>query len=173
MRPEEAERENRIQQDQVDLVLLDRGAHGGQRVGRREEEDLAGHALDADAPLGLRGVEGGGPVVRRRSQDHEGGRVEPAPQVPEVVLNATDLGGEVVRDEEVSFHRAPPAWSCGRRGGRWGSAGLRAETQCRDQPGALEHAHGTRLVGVDDDGVVGLALEEEADDAVVAGRGVP
>ena len=40
------------------------------------------------------------------------------------------------------------------------------------QAGPLEHAHGARLVGVDDHGVVGLALEQEADDAVVAGGGV-
>ena len=45
---------------------------------------------------------------------------------------------------------------------------LRAEAQRRDEAGALEHPHGPRLVGVDDDGVVGLAPEEEGDDTVVA-----
>ena len=129
VRPEQAERERGVEQDEVDLVLLDRGAHGGQRVGRREEEDLAGHALNADAPLGLRGVEGGGPVVGGRGEDHEGGRVEPAPQVPEVVLDAADLGREVVGDEEVALHRAPPARSR-RRTVRRRAAGRSAGLRC-------------------------------------------
>ena len=74
----------------------------------------AGHPFDAHAPGGLRGVEGGGVVVGGGGQHDEGGGVEPAPEVPEVVLDAADLGREVVGDEQVTLH-APPGAADGRR----------------------------------------------------------
>ena len=46
------------------------------------------------------------------------------------------------------------------------------EAQVGDQPGPLEHPNGPRLVGVDDDRVTGLAIEQEGDKAVIAGVGV-
>ena len=66
---------------------------------------------------------------------------------------------------EVPPHRAPPVPA----GGAVEQTDPIGETQAGDEPGSLQHAHGPRLVGVDDDGIVRLAAEQEADDAVVTG----
>ena len=104
-------------------------------------------------------------------------RVEPAPELPQVVLDPADLGREVVRDEQVALHhRSSPAAHVARRCRTGRRAGVQRPAVLKRsvgyEPGALEHAHGTCLVGVDDHRVVGLAPEQEADDAVVAGIGV-
>ena len=99
---EEAEREARVEEDQVDLVSLTvaRTAASGRRG---EEEDGAGHPFDGDAALGLLGVELCGAGVRRRRQHHVR-RVETTPQLPEVALDPAHLGREVVGDQEVTLH---------------------------------------------------------------------
>src|SRR6185437_13354615 len=84
---QQAERQGRVQQDEVDLVLPHRRAHPGQRGRRREEEDGPRDPLDAHTPFRLRRVERGGTFVRGGGQHYVGPRVETLPQVREIVLD--------------------------------------------------------------------------------------
>jgi hypothetical protein len=153
-------------------VLVDATAHTLQGVRRREVKGRLGHSFDDEPMRLLLGIEGGRIGVRRRGEHHEGFRIEALPQLPEVALDAAHLGWEVIRHQQVTPHRGSQprlGWYPIRFDRELAGAG--AEAQRRDQSRPLEHAHGTRLVGVDDHRVIGLAAQEKGDDAVVAGVG--
>ena len=102
-RADQAERDGGVDDDEAgaDLGGEPVDASGHERVW---QQNRFGDSLD---PERLLGVELGRAVVRAGQHSELIGR-QPAPPLPQQRLDATDLGWEVVRDEEV-FHRVRPS----------------------------------------------------------------
>ena len=165
-RAEEPERQHGVEQDQVDRVVRHARAH------RRQVRPAVGKKRMVPGTRSMR-------TPRSACSASKAA----APSSDDAVSTTKEAGSSRSRGPRGSSGSRPPwagsRWSraggaspgsparrrrdgARRRSARCRSARPRAEAQRRHEPGALEHAHGARLVGVDDHGVIGLPPEEEA-----------
>ena len=142
--PEEAERQGRVEDDELGADLVGERVDLATQDGVRQQHRL----LAAHDPEGLLGIPGGGAVVRRGEDgDLVGG--QPAPQLPQVGLDAAELRREVVGDEQVPHGGCGSGSSARRRGAassaRTSGSGSSATTSSRSSRPRRRAAHAAWL----------------------------
>ena len=145
--------------------------HPGE-AGRRQEDGRS----PSDDSEGLLTIELVSAAVRGREDRDLVGR-QTANELVQIRLNATELGWEIVRDEEGAHGGgAEDAGGAGGEdagaedAGAASSAHASAKPQLRNQARPLKHANSSGFGDVDHDSVGGRWIQEKRNDAVLACR---